>query len=89
MVFYQTPKQVVVNKDKNDRVWATYLHACLKYVQRESLTNSSLRERFAIQKENSATISRIIKEAVEASAVKPVEIESESRRHAKYVPFWA
>lgn len=75
--------------DKNDRVRATYLHACLKYVQRESLTNSSLRERFAIQKENSATISRIIKEAVEAQVIKPVEIESESRRHAKYVPFWA
>lgn len=75
--------------DRSDRVRATYLHACLKYVQRESLTNSSLRERFAIEKENSAMVSRIIKDAVEEGVVKPVEAESESRRHAKYVPYWA
>lgn len=75
--------------DPNARVRATYLHACLKYVQRESLTNSSLRERFAIKKENSATISRIIKEAIEAKVIKPVEPDNDSRRHAKYVPFWA
>ena len=75
--------------DRSARVRATYLHACLKYVQRESLTNSSLRERFAIKKENSATISRIIKEAIEAKVIKPVEPENDSRRHAKYVPFWA
>lgn len=75
--------------ERADRVRATYLHACLKYVQREYLTNSSLRERFAIEKENSAMVSRIIKDAVEEKAIKPVEAESESRRHAKYAPFWA
>ncbi len=75
--------------DKNDKIRATYLHACLKYVQRESLTNSSLRERFGIQKENSAMVSRIIKDAVEEKVIKPVEQESESRKHARYVPFWA
>jgi len=37
--------------NRQDRVRATYLHACLKYVQRDCLTNSSLRERFGIQKE--------------------------------------
>jgi len=71
------------------RVRATYLHACLKYVQRESLTNSSLRERFGIQKENSATVSRIIKEAVSDKAIKLPDPESESRKFARYVPFWA
>jgi len=75
--------------ERADRVRATYLHACLKYVQREYLTNSSLRERFAIEKKNSAMVSRIIKDAVEEKAIKPVEAESESRRHAKYAPFWA
>lgn len=74
---------------REDRVRATYLHACLKYVQRDHLTNSSLRERFGIQKENSATISRIIKEALEDKAIKLLDPESESRKYARYVPFWA
>ncbi len=75
--------------DRKDRVRATYLHACLKYVQRGHLTNSSLRERFGIQKENSAMISRIIKEALKDKAIKFLEPESESRKYARYVPIWA
>lgn len=31
--------------DKQDRIRATYLHACLRYVQRDYMTNSTLRER--------------------------------------------
>jgi predicted HTH transcriptional regulator len=75
--------------DRQARVRATYLHACLKYVQREFLTNSSLRERFGIQKENSAMVSRIIKEALFDKAIKLSEPESESRKYARYVPIWA
>ena len=75
--------------DRKDRVRATYLHACLKYVQRDYLTNSSLRERFGIQKENSAMVSRIIKEALEDKAIKFPDPESESRKYARYIPFWA
>ena len=75
--------------DRKDRVRATYLHACLKYVQRGYLTNSSLRERFGIQKENSSMVSRIIKEALEDKAIKFPDPESESRKYARYIPFWA
>ena len=35
--------------DRADRVRACYLHACLKYVNRDFLTNSSVRERFGIE----------------------------------------
>lgn len=34
---------------KEDRVRACYLHACLKYVNRSYLTNTSVRERFGIE----------------------------------------
>jgi ATP-dependent DNA helicase RecG len=50
-------------------VRACYLHACLKYVMRSYLTNTSLRERFGIDEKNSAVASRLIKEAVEAGAI--------------------
>lgn len=74
--------------DRGDRVRACYLHACLRYVERQPMTNSSLRERFGIEEQNSATASRIIREAVEDGRVKPFDPE-QGKKHAKYLPFWA
>jgi ATP-dependent DNA helicase RecG len=61
----------LIKMDKADRVRACYLHACLKYVSREFLTNPSVRGRFAIEPKNMALASRLIKEAVEAGAIVP------------------
>lgn len=74
--------------DKADRVRACYLHACLKWVQRDYLTNASLRERFAIDPKNSAIVSRLIKETIEAKLIVPFDPET-SRKHMRYVPHWA
>ena len=51
--------------DKDDRIRACYLHACLRYVERNYMTNTSLRARFGIEEKNSAMASRIIKETLE------------------------
>lgn len=75
--------------DRKDRVRAAYLHASLRYVNRDYLTNASLRERFGIEKENSAMVSRVIKDALEDGAIKPADPESESRKMARYWPIWA
>jgi predicted HTH transcriptional regulator len=74
--------------DRSDRVRACYLHACLRYVTRDFLTNSSLRERFGVEERNKATVSRYIREAVEAGAIEPFD-EGAARKLMKYVPFWA
>jgi ATP-dependent DNA helicase RecG len=74
--------------ERADRVRACYLHACLRFVERDPMTNSSLRERFGIEKHNSATASRIIRDAVEDGRVKPFDPD-QGKKHAKYVPFWA
>jgi ribosomal protein S25 len=57
-------------------------------VQRDPMTNSSLRDRFGIDKKNMAIASRIIKDALDEGVIKPLD-EEQGRRHAKYVPFWA
>lgn len=75
--------------DKADRIRACYLHACLQYVQRKQMTNTTLRNRFGIEEQNRAQVSRVISDAVEASMVQPYNPKSESRRHASYVPYWA
>ena len=78
--------------DRSERVRACYLHACLKHVNGESLTNASLRTRFPIKAATSAsatsTASRYIREAVEAGVVKPADAQA-GRRRMRYVPFWA
>jgi ATP-dependent DNA helicase RecG len=74
--------------DKADRVRACYLHACLRYVKQDFMTNTSLRERFGIEPQNSATASRLMNEAVEAQKVKPYDKDA-SKKYMKYVPFWA
>lgn len=74
--------------DKYDRIRACYLHACLKYVNREEMTNASLRERFAIDPKNSAIASRIIRDTVADGLIRLYDPEM-SRKYAKYVPFWS
>jgi predicted HTH transcriptional regulator len=80
--------QVLTKMDKADRVRATYLHACLRHVSRESTNNTSVRERFGIEVKNSAMASRLIREAVEAGVIVPYDA-SASPKLMRYVPFWA
>lgn len=74
--------------DRLDRIRACYLHACLRYVQRDYLTNASLRGRFGVEEKNKAAVSRYIREAVEQGMIRPVN-EDAARKMMKYVPFWA
>ena len=85
VLFARTP---LTDMHSRERVRACYLHACLKYVTRDFLTNTSLRERFGVKTNNKATVSRYIREAVAAGAIKPFD-ENASPRLRKYVPFWA
>lgn len=74
--------------DKEDRVRACYLHACLRHVLRDEMTNASLRERFGIEAHNSAIASRIIRDALEAGKIKPYDPD-QGKKNARYVPYWA
>lgn len=74
--------------DQADRVRAVYLHACLRYVQREAMTNRSLRERFGIDPKNSAIASRLIKEALNDGSVR-LHDPTAPPKLRRYVPSWA
>jgi predicted HTH transcriptional regulator len=74
--------------DRADRQRAVYLHACLRFVNREFLTNSSIRQRFGIEPQNSALASRLIRDAVEAGLVCPQDPDA-APKLMRYIPFWA
>lgn len=73
---------------REDRIRACYLHCCLKYVNREDMNNTSLRERFGIEAKNSAMVSRIIKEACKADLIKPYD-PGAAYKSMRYIPKWA
>ena len=75
--------------DKGDKVRACYQHACLQLVSNQIMTNGTLRKRFSIEEHNYSIASRIIADTVQAKLIKPRDPESTSRKHARYVPFWA
>lgn len=74
--------------DRQEKVHACYLHACLRYVNREPVNNTSLRERFGVEAGNAAIVSRILKDALEAGVIKPFE-EGQAKKAARYLPWWA
>ena len=74
--------------DRQERLHACYLHACLRYVTQQPMTNSSLRERFGIADKNASTASRILADAVEEGLI-VVADASVGLRLRRYWPFWA
>lgn len=84
-LFAQRP---LAQMDKADRIRAVYMHACLRYVNREHMTNATLRARFGIDSKNSAAASRLIREAVNEGTVVPYDVEV-GHKAMRYIPFWA
>lgn len=75
--------------DRNDRIRACYQHCCLRYVMNKKMTNQSLRERFKLPEEKTATVSQIIAATVDDGKIKLSDPDQASTRYRSYVPFWA
>lgn len=81
-------RKTLAQMDRQERLRACYLHACLQFVTNRRMTNSSLRERLGVRGKNASMISRVLREAVEAELIVVANPENGVRlRH--YVPFWA
>jgi len=81
--------QNIDEMDRNDRIRACYQHCCLRYVMNAKMTNQSLRERFKLSEDKSATVSQIIAATVDAEKIKLADPTQTSTRYRSYVPFWA
>jgi predicted HTH transcriptional regulator len=74
--------------DKSDKTRACYQHSSLRYIQRDYMTNTSLRERFGIDKKNISMVSKIINETLREEKIYIYD-ESVGTRARKYIPWWA
>jgi ATP-dependent DNA helicase RecG len=74
---------------RNDRIRACYQHCCLRYVMNQVMTNQSLRERFHLSEKRTETVSRIIRDALDADKIRIADPTATSTRYRSYVPYWA
>ena len=77
------------NMSTQEKIWACYLHACLEWVAQRPITNSSLRQRFGVADDNYTAVTRILRDAISSELIKPFDPDSTSKKHARYLPFWA
>ena len=75
--------------EKGDRIRACYQHCGLKYIKSDKMTNTSLRTRFKIDIRNSSMVSTIINQTLKEGLIKYDDPANNSRKFAKYVPYWA
>lgn len=75
--------------NRQERLQACYQHACIKYVNHQVMTNQSLRERFNIEEQNAAMVSRVIRDAIGEGLVKEEDPDNASRKFKRYIPYWA
>lgn len=73
--------------NKGERIRACYQHAGLRWVSNQQMTNESLRKRFGFAQPASA--SRIITDTLTAGLIKQYDASNTSKRHARYIPYWA
>jgi predicted HTH transcriptional regulator len=70
----------------DERIRACYQHAVLKFLSGEKMKNSTLCERFGIEKRNAAQASQVFSKALEAGLIKAADPD---HPRAGYVPAWA
>ncbi len=78
---------IEIYSDRIDNV--KYQHCCLRYVMNQKMTNQSLRDRFKLPEKKTESVSRVIRDAMEAEIIKLTDPTITSLRYRSYVPFWA
>lgn len=72
----------------DERNQAVYQHCCLRYVNNRITNNESIRERFGIEKQNSAQATRILNDAVAKQLIRLSDPDA-AHKIKRYVPYWA
>jgi ATP-dependent DNA helicase RecG len=73
---------------KEDRLRACFQHAVRRFEANETMSNASLRLRLGLSDKQYPQVSVIIREAIEAKLIRPLD-EDQAKRTARYLPAWA
>ncbi len=73
---------------QDERIEACYQHAVLQYLSSQTLTNTTLRERFKLHEKQRNAVTNLIAEAVAKGRIKRKSLEG-GNKFAEYLPYWA
>ncbi|MDB5542792.1 MAG: putative transcriptional regulator [Devosia sp.] len=73
---------------KEDRIRACYQHATLHHLKNAPMSNSSLRDRLGLNKNQYPQVSNVISDTIAAGLIRPLDVD-QGNRLARYVPYWA
>ncbi len=73
---------------REERIRACYQHCVMRWVKGEMMTNQSLRERFRLPSNRSASVTQVINGAIEENLIKLDAEVGDSKRFARYLPHW-
>jgi ATP-dependent DNA helicase RecG len=73
---------------KADKVWSCFCHCVVRWLKRDYMSNTTLRERFSLPNEDYQAVSAVIAAARKENRIVAAE-ESQGKRNARYVPYWA
>lgn len=73
---------------KRDKIRTCYYSVCLKYIEATPTSNAMLRNRLGIAPANSAVVSRIINETMDAGLIR-IQDERAGAKARRYEPYWA
>lgn len=71
-----------------ERIEACYQHAVLQYLSSQTLTNTTLRERFKLHDKQRNAVTNLIADAVDSGRIKRKD-GSTGNKFAEYIPYWA
>lgn len=74
--------------DRDERLRAVYQHACLQYVNRQPMTNTTVRLRFGMSDRQTVQASRLLRDAQDAGLIVAYD-PTVGARAMRYVPIWA
>jgi predicted HTH transcriptional regulator len=73
---------------QSERIEACYQHAVLQYLSSQTLTNTTLRERFKLHEKQRNQMTNLISDAVAAGRIKRKDSGS-GNKFAEYLPYWS
>jgi ATP-dependent DNA helicase RecG len=73
---------------KADKVWSCFCHCVVRWLRRDYMSNTTLRQRFSLHDKDYQAVSAVISAARKEGSIVAAG-EGQGKRNARYIPFWA
>ena len=82
------PEKHYLQMTQDERIMTCYQHACICFEDKKAITNQSVRERFGIDKRNTAVASRILTDTLSKGLIKLYDPSFLSKKFTSYIPYY-